>query len=177
MADERSASMLELMPIDAPSGHYDVAVLGGGLAGLWQQGGGEGALHARGGEAVDHDGAGVGAAVEAPAAVAGVATVAAHDDRSQRLHVAERVAAGGGDAGQPQRHHILRAGAVDGHACPAQVVGQSSRHRPGCRRRRRSDCSRPKSRPCIPQSRCTKSRHPCRRSSPGCSRCSCRWST
>ena len=34
MADERSASMLELMPIDAPSGHYDVAILGGGLAGL-----------------------------------------------------------------------------------------------------------------------------------------------
>src|ERR1700759_5866933 len=34
MADDRSASMLELMPIDAPSGHYDVAILGGGLAGL-----------------------------------------------------------------------------------------------------------------------------------------------
>ncbi len=34
MADDRSASMLETMAIDAPHGHYDVAVLGGGLAGL-----------------------------------------------------------------------------------------------------------------------------------------------
>src|SRR5947208_8364184 len=34
MADDRSASMLELMAIDAPTGHYDVAILGGGLAGL-----------------------------------------------------------------------------------------------------------------------------------------------
>jgi flavin-dependent dehydrogenase len=34
MADDRSASMLELMAIDAPHGHYDVAILGGGLAGL-----------------------------------------------------------------------------------------------------------------------------------------------
>ena len=34
MADDRSASMLELKAIDAPHGHYDVAVLGGGLAGL-----------------------------------------------------------------------------------------------------------------------------------------------
>ena len=34
MADDRSASMLEPMAIDAPHGHYDVAVLGGGLAGL-----------------------------------------------------------------------------------------------------------------------------------------------
>ncbi len=34
MADERSASMLEVMAIDAPHGHYDVAILGGGLAGL-----------------------------------------------------------------------------------------------------------------------------------------------
>jgi flavin-dependent dehydrogenase len=31
---ERSASMLELKAIDAPQGHYDVAILGGGLAGL-----------------------------------------------------------------------------------------------------------------------------------------------
>ena len=34
MADDRSASMLELKAIDAPHGHYDVAILGGGLAGL-----------------------------------------------------------------------------------------------------------------------------------------------
>src|ERR1700756_5478582 len=34
MGDDRSASMLELMAIDAPHGHYDVAILGGGLAGL-----------------------------------------------------------------------------------------------------------------------------------------------
>ncbi len=34
MADDRSASMLEMMAIDAPHGHYDVAILGGGLAGL-----------------------------------------------------------------------------------------------------------------------------------------------
>ena len=34
MADDRSASMLELKAIDAPTGHYDVAILGGGLAGL-----------------------------------------------------------------------------------------------------------------------------------------------
>src|SRR5947209_8077485 len=31
---ERSASMLELKAIRAPQGHYDVAILGGGLAGL-----------------------------------------------------------------------------------------------------------------------------------------------
>jgi flavin-dependent dehydrogenase len=31
---ERSASMLELKAIDAPQDHYDVAILGGGLAGL-----------------------------------------------------------------------------------------------------------------------------------------------
>ena len=34
MGDDRSASMLELKAIDAPHGHYDVAILGGGLAGL-----------------------------------------------------------------------------------------------------------------------------------------------
>ena len=34
MADDRSASMLEVKAIDAPHGHYDVAILGGGLAGL-----------------------------------------------------------------------------------------------------------------------------------------------
>jgi flavin-dependent dehydrogenase len=34
MADERSASMLELKTVDVPQGSYDVAILGGGLAGL-----------------------------------------------------------------------------------------------------------------------------------------------
>lgn len=34
MADDRSASMLELKALEMPKGHYDVAVLGGGLAGL-----------------------------------------------------------------------------------------------------------------------------------------------
>lgn len=34
MADERSASVLELKAIDVPRGHYDVAIMGGGLAGL-----------------------------------------------------------------------------------------------------------------------------------------------
>src|SRR5436305_3179030 len=34
MADERSASMLELRTVDVPQGSYDVAILGGGLAGL-----------------------------------------------------------------------------------------------------------------------------------------------
>jgi flavin-dependent dehydrogenase len=34
MADPRSASMPEFMPLRQPEGHYDVAVLGGGLAGL-----------------------------------------------------------------------------------------------------------------------------------------------
>jgi hypothetical protein len=34
MADERSASMLELKAIDVPQGHYDVAILGGGLDAL-----------------------------------------------------------------------------------------------------------------------------------------------
>ena len=33
MGDDRSASMLELKAIDAPHGHYDVAILGGGLRG------------------------------------------------------------------------------------------------------------------------------------------------
>src|SRR3954451_22143151 len=32
--DDRSASELEIMPLRVPTGHYDVAVLGGGLAGL-----------------------------------------------------------------------------------------------------------------------------------------------
>ena len=34
MADERSASMLELRTVEVPQGSYDVAILGGGLAGL-----------------------------------------------------------------------------------------------------------------------------------------------
>src|ERR1700712_3531414 len=34
MGEDRSASMLELMPLKVPEGHYDIAVLGGGLAGL-----------------------------------------------------------------------------------------------------------------------------------------------
>ena len=32
--EDRSASMLELKALRVPHGHYDVAVLGGGLAGL-----------------------------------------------------------------------------------------------------------------------------------------------
>ena len=32
--EDRSASMLELKALEVPKGHYDVAVLGGGLAGL-----------------------------------------------------------------------------------------------------------------------------------------------
>lgn len=31
---DRSASMPEFMPLRMPDGHYDVAILGGGLAGL-----------------------------------------------------------------------------------------------------------------------------------------------
>ena len=31
---ERAASMLEIKSVRVPTGHYDVAILGGGLAGL-----------------------------------------------------------------------------------------------------------------------------------------------
>lgn len=34
MGDDRSASMLELKALEVPEGHFDVAILGGGLAGL-----------------------------------------------------------------------------------------------------------------------------------------------
>src|SRR5437660_5863593 len=34
LMDDRSASMLELKAVHVPHGHYDVAILGGGLAGL-----------------------------------------------------------------------------------------------------------------------------------------------